>query len=213
MKCDKQTMLLYAVTDRAWTGEKSLYRQVEEALKGGITCLQLREKYLDRDLFLQEAVEICKLCKSYNVPFIVNDDVEIAIKSGADGVHVGQDDMSVGRVRRLVGENMIIGVSAHSVEEAQLAQQRGADYLGIGAVHATGTKTDANPLTWQDIRDITASVSIPTTAIGGIKLDNMLELQGTGVDGVAIVSGIFAAEDIETTTKALLAQARKLVLP
>ena len=121
--------------------------------------------------------------------------------------------MEAGEVRVLLGEEKIVGVSAHSVEEAQLAQQRGADYLGIGAVHATGTKTDANPLTWQDIRDITASVSIPTTAIGGIKLDNMLELQGTGVDGVAIVSGIFAAEDIETTTKALLAQARKLVLP
>ena len=114
--------------------------------------------------------------------------------------------MEAGEVRALLGEDKIVGVSAHSVEEAQ-------DYLGIGAVHATGTKTDANPLTWQDIREITASVSIPTTAIGGIKLDNMLELQGTGVDGVAIVSGIFAAEDIETTTKALLAQARKLVLP
>ena len=151
------------------------------------------------------------LCHAYDVPCIINDDVQACLESGADGVHVGQDDMEAGEVRALLGEDKIVGVSAHSVEEAQRAQQRGADYLGIGAVHATGTKTDANPLTWQDIRDITASVSIPATAIGGIKLDNMLELRGTGVNGVAIVSGIFAAKDIEAATKALLEQARKLV--
>ena len=209
----KKAMLLYAVTDRTWVGDSTLYAQVEACLRGGATMVQIRAKGLEHDAFVAEAKDIVKLCHTYEVPCIINDDVQACIESGADGVHVGQDDMEAGEVRALLGEDKIVGVSAHSVEEAQLAQQRGADYLGIGAVHATGTKTDANPLTWQDIRDITASVSIPTTAIGGIKLDNMLELQGTGVDGVAIVSGIFAAEDIETATKALLAQARKLVLP
>lgn len=210
MKCDKQTMLLYAVTDRAWTGEKSLYRQVEEALKGGITCLQLREKHLDRDLFLQEAVEICKLCKSYNVPFIVNDDVEIAIKSGADGVHVGQDDMSVGRVRRLVGENMIIGVSAHSVDEA-LAAAGGADYLGVGAMFGSATKTDANVTSKGTLKEICRAVDLPVVAIGGINKSNILQLTGRGMDGVAMVSAIFAAEDIENECKILRSLSRQAV--
>ena len=210
MKCDKQTMLLYAVTDRAWTGEKSLYRQVEEALKGGVTCLQLREKYLDRDLFLQEAVEICKLCKSYNVPFIVNDDVEIAIKSGADGVHVGQDDMSVGRVRRLVGENMIIGVSAHSVDEA-LAAAGGADYLGVGAMFGSATKTDANVTSKDTLKEICRAVDLPVVAIGGINKSNILQLTGRGMDGVAMVSAIFAAEDIENECKILRSLSRQAV--
>lgn len=210
MKCDKQSMLLYAVTDRAWTGEKSLYRQVEDALKGGITCLQLREKHLDRDLFLQEAVEICKLCKSYNVPFIVNDDVEIAIKSGADGVHVGQDDMSVGRVRRLVGENMIIGVSAHSVEEA-LTAAGGADYLGVGAMFGSATKTDANVTSKDTLKEICRAVDLPVVAIGGINKSNILQLAGRGMDGVAMVSAIFAAEDIENECKILRSLSRQAV--
>ena len=210
MKCDKQTMLLYAVTDRAWTGEKSLYRQVEEALKGGITCLQLREKHLNRDLFLQEAVEICKLCKSYNVPFIVNDDVEIAIKSGADGVHVGQDDMSVGRVRRLVGENMIIGVSAHSVDEA-LAAAGGADYLGVGAMFGSATKTDANVTSKGTLKEICRAVDLPVVAIGGINKSNILQLTGRGMDGFAMVSAIFAAEDIENECKILRSLSRQAV--
>lgn len=210
MKCSKQSMLLYAVTDRAWTGEKSLYRQVEDALKGGITCLQLREKHLDRDLFLQEAVEICKLCKNYNVPFIVNDDVEIAIKSGADGVHVGQDDMSVGRVRRLVGENMIIGVSAHSVDEA-LAAAAGADYLGVGAMFGSATKTDANVTSKDTLKEICRAVDLPVVAIGGINKSNILQLAGRGMDGVAMVSAIFAAEDIENECKILRSLSRQAV--
>lgn len=210
MKCDKQSMLLYAVTDRAWIGEKSLYRQVEEALKGGITCLQLREKHLNRDLFLQEAVEICKLCKNYNVPFIVNDDVEIAIKSGADGVHVGQDDMSVGRVRRLVGENMIIGVSAHSVDEA-LAAAAGADYLGVGAMFGSATKTDANVTSKDTLKEICRAVDLPVVAIGGINKSNILQLTGRGMDGFAMVSAIFAAEDIENECKILRSLSRQAV--
>lgn len=207
----KKAMLLYAVTDRTWVGDRTLYAQVDECLRGGATMVQIREKGLSHDAFVAEAKDIVQLCHQYDVPCVINDDVQACLESGADGVHVGQDDMEAGDVRALLGEDKIIGVSAHSVEEAQLAEKRGADYLGVGAVHATGTKTDANPLTWQDIRDITASVSIPVTAIGGIKLDNMMELEGTGVAGVAIVSGIFAAEHIEEATKALLARARKLV--
>ncbi|MDO4287272.1 MAG: thiamine phosphate synthase [Eubacteriales bacterium] len=207
----KKAMLLYAVTDRAWVGERTLYEQVEECLKGGATLVQIREKGLSHEAFVAEAKDIVALCHSYGVLCVINDDVQACLESGADGVHVGQDDMEAGDVRALLGEDKIIGVSAHSVEEAQLAEKHGADYLGVGAVHATGTKTDASPLTWQDIKNITQSVSIPTTAIGGIKLDNMLELKGTGVAGVAIVSGIFAAADIEAATKALLAQAERLV--
>lgn len=212
MKCDKQTMLLYAVTDRAWTGEKSLYRQVEEALKGGITCLQLREKHLNRDLFLQEAVEICKLCKSYNVPFIVNDDVEIAIKSGADGVHVGQDDMSVrGRVRPAVGENMIIGVSAHSVDEALTAGRRRCGlFRGRGYVwlcHKNRCKCHLK----RYFKGNLPAVDLPVVAIGGINKSNILQLTGRGMDGVAMVSAIFAAEDIENECKILRSLSRQAV--
>lgn len=207
----KNAMLLYAVTDRAWVGARTLYEQVEECLKGGATIVQIREKGLNHEDFVAEAEEIVKLCHRYGVMCIINDDVQACLESGADGVHVGQDDMEAGDVRALLGEDKIIGVSAHNVEEALLAQKRGADYLGVGAVHATGTKSEAKPLTWQDIKDICDSVTIPITAIGGVKLDNMLELRGTGVDGVAIVSGIFAAPNIEQATAQLLAQARKLV--
>ena len=137
MKCDKQHMLLYAVTDRAWTGKQTLYEQVEAALKGGVTCVQLREKELDETAFLQEAKELCALCRRYGVPFLVNDNVEIAIACGADGIHVGQEDLAAGEVRRRVGENMILGVSVHTVEEACQAVRDGADYLGLGAVFPT----------------------------------------------------------------------------
>ena len=204
-------MLLYAVTDRAWVGDGTLYDQVEQCLKGGATLVQIREKGLSHADFVAEAKEIVALCHRYGVLCVINDDVQACIESGADGVHVGQDDMEAGDVRALLGEGKLIGVSAHSVAQAQLAEQRGADYIGVGAVHSTGTKTDAAPLTHQQICDICSSVSIPATAIGGIKLDNMMELQGTGVAGVAIVSGIFAAPDIRAATEALLAQAKRLV--
>lgn len=216
MKFDKaqqvrQAMLLYAVTDRAWVGDGTLYEQVEQCLKGGATIVQIREKGLDHAAFVAEAREMVQLCHRYGVMCIINDDVQACLDSGADGVHVGQDDMAAGDVRAMLGEDKIVGVSAHSVEEAQLAQQCGADYLGVGAVHSTGTKTDAAPLTHAQIRDICASVSIPAVAIGGIKLDNLMELSGTGVAGVAIVSGIFAADDIQAATQALLARSKEMV--
>ena len=203
MKCDKKNMLLYAVTDRAWTGKQSLYEQVEEALKGGITCLQLREKNLSDEEFLKEAIQIKALCNKYKVPFFINDNVEVAIKCGADGIHVGQDDMAAGRVRELVGDKMMIGVSAHSVKEAVEAVKNGADCLGVGAIFSTSTKKDASVLDLSVVSDICKAVSVPVVAIGGIKKDNILKLKGTGVDGVALVSAIFAAKDIKAECEEL----------
>lgn len=203
MKCDKKNMLLYAVTDRAWTGKQSLYEQVEEALKGGITCLQLREKNLSDEEFLKEAIQIKTLCNKYKVPFFINDNVEVAIKCGADGIHVGQDDMAAGRVRELVGDKMMIGVSAHSVKEAVEAVKNGADCLGVGAIFSTSTKKDASVLDLSVVSDICKAVSVPVVAIGGIKKDNISKLKGTGVDGVALVSAIFAADDIKAECEEL----------
>lgn len=209
MRCEKETMLLYAVTDRAWTGTQTLYQQVERALKGGVTCVQLREKDLPAAEFLAEAKEIGALCRTYGVPFIINDNVEIALACGADGVHVGQSDMEAGRVRAAVGEGMMIGVSARTVEEALAAQRAGADYLGVGAVFATSTKLDAEAVSRQTLKDICAAVNIPVTAIGGINQGNILELSGTGIDGVALVSAIFGAEDIEGRCRELKELARR----
>lgn len=209
MRCEKKTMLLYAVTDRAWTGKQTLYQQVECALKGGVTCVQLREKDLPEAEFLAEAKEIGALCRAYGVPVIINDNVEIALACGADGIHVGQSDMEAGRVRAAVGEGMMIGVSARTVEEALTAQRAGADYLGVGAVFSTSTKRDAEAVSRQTLRDICDAVDIPVTAIGGISKDNILELSGAGIDGVALVSAIFGAEDIEGRCRELKELARR----
>ena len=211
MKCDKKMMLLYAVTDRAWVGKQTLYEQVESALKGGVTCVQLREKNQSEEEFLREALEISSLCKKYNVPFIVNDNVKIAVKCNATGVHVGQDDCKVSEVRKLVGDKMIVGVSAHNVEEAKKAVASGADYLGVGAVFSTSTKADTDVLSFETVKAISDAVDVPIVAIGGINRDNILKLKGTGVDGAAIVSGIFAAEDIESECKTLLALSEEMV--
>lgn len=211
MKCDKTCMRLYAVTDRSWVGKQSLYEQVESALKGGVTCVQLREKHLNEEAFLEEAIPIRDLCRRYRVPFLIDDNVEIALRCQADGVHVGQKDMAVLEVRKRVGDGMIIGASAHNVEEAIKAQQDGADYLGVGAVFATSTKSDAKPLSWSMLSRICQSVSIPVVAIGGIGKENLLSLSGSGVDGVAVVSAIFSAEDIETACKELRSLSERMV--
>ena len=211
MKCDKRYMLLYAVTDRAWTGKQTLYEQVEAALKGGVTCVQLREKELDETAFLQEAKELCALCRRYGVPFLVNDNVEIAIACGADGIHVGQEDLAAGEVRRRVGENMILGVSVHTVEEAFQAVRDGADYLGLGAVFPTSTKTDVEQMSNETLRAICDAVNVPIVAIGGINRGNILKLAGSGVDGVALVSAIFSAEDIEGACRELRAMSEEMV--
>ena len=213
MKCDKRYMLLYAVTDRAWTGKQTLYEQVEAALKGGVTCVQLREKELDETAFLQEAKELCALCRRYGVPFLVNDNVEIAIACGADGIHVGQEDLAAGEVRRQVGDDMILGVSVHTVEEACQAVRDGADYLGLGAVFPTSTKTDVEQMSNETLRAICDAVDVPIVAIGGINRGNILKLAGSGVDGVALVSAIFSAEDIEGACRELRAMSEEMVGP
>ncbi len=211
MKCDKKTMLLYAVTDRAWTGKQSLYEQVESALKGGVTCVQLREKELDEVSFLKEAIEICRLCKSYGVPFFINDNVDIAIKCHADGIHVGQEDMEASKVRERVGEEMMIGVSVHSVAEALEAVKNGADCLGVGSMFSTSTKKDVDLLPKETLRDICAAVDIPVVAIGGINRSNILKLSGSGADGVALVSAIFASEDIESECRELYKLSEEMI--
>ena len=213
MKSIKEAMLLYAVTDRHFTGERTLLEQVEEALKGGATCIQLREKKADEELFLREALEIKELCHHYKVPFIINDNVELAIKCGADGVHVGQDDMQVQKVRALTGKSMIVGVSAQTVEQAVRAEKNGADYLGVGTVFSTSTKPDADRVSYNMLKEICRMVSIPVCAIGGITKSNMKELKGSGVDGVALVSAIFGAENIKEECLELKMLSQKLVKP
>lgn len=203
MKCKKEDMLLYAVTDRAWVGKQSLMEQVESALKGGATCIQLREKELDEEAFLTEAIEMKALCERFHVPFIINDNVEIAIKCKADGIHVGQKDMEAGKVRALCGDDKMLGVSVQTVEQAVAAEKAGADYLGVGAVFSTSTKADADDVSHQTLKEICEAVTIPVVAIGGIGKANMKELKGTGIAGVALVSAIFAAEDIEAECREL----------
>ena len=211
MNCDKKDLLLYAVTDRAWLRGETLYGQVEKALKGGATFMQLREKNLDEEHFLQEAVEIKELCKKYHVPFVINDNVDIAVKMDADGVHVGQSDMEAGDVRAKLGPDKIVGVSAQTVEQAVLAEKRGADYLGVGAVFSTGTKLDADDVSYETLKAICETVSIPVVAIGGITKDNLMELKGSGIDGIAVVSAIFAQENIEETTRELRSRTEEML--
>lgn len=207
----KDAMRLYAVTDRKWVGRQSLTDQVESALRGGCTCIQLREKTLSEEEFLHEAIEIRALCNQFDVPFIVNDNVEIALKSGADGVHVGQSDMAATKVRELIGEHMILGVSTHTVEESLAAQAAGADYLGVGAIYQTATKDDAEHVSLEGLKEICDAVNLPVTAIGGLEKDNISTLAGTGVDGVALVHAIFGAEDIEKECRELLKITGELV--
>ena len=208
MNCDRAWLPLYAVTDRTWLNGRTLYEAVEAALRGGATCVQLREKELDFTAFLRGAMELKKLCSHYAVPLIINDSVEIMLESGADGVHIGQDDGDVREIRRRIGPDKLLGVSAHSAEEAVKAERDGADYLGAGAVFVTGTKPDAGSLSHAALRAICASVSIPVVAIGGISQNNLAQLAGSGIDGVAVVSAIFAAEDVETATQKLRATIR-----
>lgn len=211
MKFRKEMLLLYAVTDRSWVGKQTLYEQTEDALKGGITLLQLREKNLAEDEFVQEAIKVKALCRRYHVPLIINDNVEVALKSGADGVHVGMEDAPVSEIRKRVPENFIVGATAKTVQQARDAEEAGADYIGVGAVFPSPTKKNAIRITTEQLKKICSSVSIPAVAIGGIGLDNVTELAGGGMDGIAVVSAIFAAEDIQKTT-ALLKEKAKAVI-
>ena len=211
MNCDKNSLLLYAVTDRSWLNGRTLYEQVEDALKGGATFIQLREKKLDKEDFLKEAIEIQALCRQYHVPFVINDDVDIALQIDADGVHVGQSDMEAGDVRTKLGPDKIIGVSAQTVEQAVLAEQRGADYLGVGAVFPTGSKDDADDISHDTLQAICEAVQIPVIAIGGISKNNVPQLKGRGICGIAVISAIFAQSDIQAATEELKNLTEKMV--
>lgn len=197
MNCSREMMRLYAVTDRSWLNGQTLYEQVEQALKGGVTLVQLREKGLGAEQFLQEARQIQQLCRRFGVPLIINDSIEVALAVDADGVHLGQDDANAAQARQLLGKDKIIGVSAHNVQEALQAVQDGADYLGSGAVFGSGTKTNVSTLPMQILREICNAVPIPVVAIGGITEQNLQQLSGSGIAGAAVVSAIFAQENIE----------------
>ena len=204
MKFDRRQLMVYAVTDRAWTVKMSLCEQVEAALKGGATMVQMREKGLTNDTvqdYLEEARSLRALTERYKVPLIIDDNIKLALLCGADGVHVGQNDMDAAQARALLGPDKILGVTAKTVEQALKAQEQGADYLGSGAVFGTSTKADALPMTMERLGEICRSVSIPVVAIGGICLENIGKLKGSGAAGAAVVSGIFGAEDIEGTVR------------
>lgn len=211
MNFAESMLRLYAVTDRSWLGEQTLCQQVEQALKGGATCVQLREKNLNFEAFLEEAVQLKELCGRYDVPLIINDNVEIALRCGADGVHVGQEDMQARDVRALIGPDKILGVTAKTVEQAQAAQAAGANYLGSGAVFGSTTKINAKPMSKELLNQICRSVSIPVVAIGGINRHNLPELECVAIRGAAVVSGIFAADDIEAECRLLRALSEQLV--
>lgn len=211
INCSKKELMLYAVTDRHWLGEETLYDQVKKALDGGATFVQLREKKLDREDFLAEALEIQKLCKKYGVPFVINDEVSIAKDIDADGVHVGQSDMEAMDVRKVLGPDKILGMSAQTVEQAIIAEKHGADYLGVGAVFATGSKDDADDVSHETLKAICEAVSIPVIAIGGITKDNVSELAGSGICGVAVISAIFGQNDIKKATEDLKASVEKML--
>lgn len=207
----RQSMLLYAVTDRSWLKEgETLLSVCEDVLQHGATFLQIREKDLDAASFQEEAAQLKQLCGRYKVPYVVNDSVEIAMAIDADGVHVGQSDIKGRDIRSMIGADKILGISAGTVAEAVAAEQAGADYIGVGAVFGTSTKKDARNLTVEKLKEITSAVSIPVVAIGGINSKNLMELAGSGVDGVAVVSAIFAAEDPGQATALLLEQAREM---
>ena len=191
-----KSLLLYAVTDRHWLNGRTLYDVVRESLEGGVTFLQLREKNLDEVQFYEEAVKLQKLAGEYGVPLVINDNVDIALRMNADGVHVGQHDMEAGDVRTLIGPDRILGVSAQTVEQAVLAEKRGADYLGVGAVFPTGSKDDADDVSHDTLKAICDAVSIPVVAIGGITRENTAQLAGSGICGIAVISAIYAQPDI-----------------
>ena len=208
MNFNKDMLLLYAVTDRGNTVKLTLYEQIEKALRGGVTCLQLREKNLSEDEFIKEAVKVKEQCLRYNVPLIINDNADVAIKSGADGVHVGIEDAPVDELRKKLPKGFIIGATAKTVEQAKAAEKSGADYIGVGAVFPSPTKANAIRITHKELQQICSAVSIPSVAIGGISYDNMDELKGEGMDGVALVSAIFSADDIYTATMHLKEKAK-----
>ena len=211
MKLSKDDLLLYAITDRRNLDKKVFFEKIEEALQGGVTILQLREKELDEDSFINEAIEVKNICRKHSVPLIINDNVNVALKSGADGVHVGIEDMPIDEIRRTVPDSFIIGATCKTVEQAQSAERLGADYMGVGAVFPSPTKKNAVRITREQLKEICASVSIPAVAIGGISLENVDELKNGGMSGIAVVSAVFSADDIQKAASLLKEKAKSLI--
>ena len=208
---NKDALSLYGITDRYWLNGRPLIHDVQLALEGGVTMIQLREKNLDEESFYREAIEIKELCKKFNVPFIINDNVELAKKVDADGIHVGQNDMAAQDVRAIIGPDKILGVSTQTVEEALLAQKMGADYLGVGAVFPTGSKDDCWVLSHDLCREICSAVTIPVVAIGGINLENISKLSGLGFSGISLISAIFGQNDIKSAAMKLKEEVSKII--
>ena len=211
MRLSKDDLLLYAITDRRDTDKKTFFEKIEKALQGGVTILQLREKELDEDSFINEAIEVKNICRKHGVPLIINDNVNVALKSGADGVHVGIEDMPIDEIRRTVPDSFIIGATCKTVEQAQSAERLGADYMGVGAVFPSPTKKNAVRITREQLKEICASVSIPAVAIGGISLENVDELKGGGMSGIAVVSAVFSADDIQKAASLLKEKSKSLI--
>jgi len=211
MKINKENMLLYAITDRKWLNGRTLAWQAGEILKNGATFLQLREKHLTHSEIIKEALVIKEVAAKYHVPFVIDDDVSAAKEADADGVHIGQKDVDYQKAREVLGSNKIIGMTAHNLKEALAAEEAGADYIGVGAVFATSTKKDTSPMPISVLKEITASITIPVVAIGGINHNNILKLSGTGIDGVAVVSALFGQKDAGSAAKELLKLCRQVV--
>lgn len=210
MRFRREMIRLYAVTDRRWLGESTIYQAVEQAILGGATMVQLREKHLPQKELLEEAKQMVSLCHRYEIPLMIDDDVYVCLMSGADGVHLGQSDLGISEARQFLGEDVIIGATAHNLSEAVEAEKQGADYLGCGAAFGTSTKKDASSIDREEYRQITSAVQIPVCAIGGINRNNISQLQGYGLSGAAIISGIFAEPDIREACEALLPLCRQL---
>ena len=211
MNITREQLLLYAVTDRSWLKGETLYEQVEKALKGGVTLVQLREKEFSHEEMVQEAKEIKEIAARYHVPFVINDDIYAAKEINADGVHIGQSDMEYQKAREILGPDKIIGVSAGNLEQAVAAEKAGADYIGVGAVFTTSTKLDHTRITFETLKEITSTVSIPVVAIGGISADNLTQLKGTGIDGISVISAIFGQPDPGAATKDLLHRTKEML--
>ena len=211
MNITREQLLLYAITDRSWLKGETLYEQVEKALKGGVTLVQLREKEFSHEEMVQEAKEIKEIAARYHVPFVINDDIYAAKEINADGVHIGQSDMEYQKAREILGPDKIIGVSAGNLEQAVAAEKAGADYIGVGAVFTTSTKLDHTRITFETLKEITSTVSIPVVAIGGISADNLTQLKGTGIDGISVISAIFGQPDPGAATKDLLHRTKEML--
>lgn len=209
---DKIDYSLYAITDRYWHNDRSMYEMVKDAIIGGASIIQLREKHISDEEFIKLAIEAKKACREYNVPLIINDNIDVMLAVDADGIHVGQSDLNAKKVRELIGPNKILGVSTRNLEQAKIAVSNGADYLGVGAVFPTNTKDDASLVTIDELQEITFNVNIPVVAIGGIHLDTISKLKNTGIKGIAVVSEIFSKDNMIFAARVVKSEIDKILL-